>query len=73
MVWALALVLGTLLAALGITGVLGYMSTSPGLAATDVSRTAWGFFIGALLGLAAAAFGGWLGRKETLNPEAPPA
>lgn len=67
-VWALALVLGTLLTAIGVTGVLGFLPsrvlTTPGVTPTDVTGTAWGFFIGALLGLGAAAWGGSVGKRR---------
>ena len=67
-VWALALALGTLLGALGITGLLGFlpgrMTAMPGVAPTDITNTAWGFFAGALIGLAAAAIGGAVGRRR---------
>ncbi|HPT99261.1 MAG TPA: hypothetical protein PLU39_15455 [Armatimonadota bacterium] len=67
-VWALSLVLGTLLTAIGVTGVLGYLPsrvlTTPGVTPGDVSSSAWGFFIGALLGLAAAAWGGSVGKRR---------
>ncbi|NLC56507.1 MAG: hypothetical protein GX774_06705 [Armatimonadetes bacterium] len=72
-VWALTLVLGTLLAALGITGVLGFLPsrvlTTPGITTGDVINTSWGFFIGSLLGLGAAIWGGAVGRRRERTEE----
>lgn len=74
-VWALTLTLGTLLAALGVTGVLSFLPSrvlaTAGIGAGDVIGTAWGFFIGALLGLAAAALGGALGARRRTSTEEP--
>lgn len=72
-VWALVLVLGTLLTAMGITGVMGFLPTRmmaiQGISPSDVLGTAWAFFIGSLLGLGAAAWGGSVGRRrETTAP-----
>ncbi len=71
--WALTLVLGTLLAALGITGVLGFLPsrvlTTPGITTGDVINTSWGFFIGSLLGLGAAIWGGAVGRRRERTEE----
>ncbi|MBI3945102.1 MAG: hypothetical protein HY321_04230 [Armatimonadetes bacterium] len=70
-VWALTLALGTLLTALGITGVFGFLSprmmAAPGFGMGDIMNTAWGFFIGSLLGLGAAVLGGWLGRRSDVT------
>lgn len=79
-VWALALTLGSVAAALGIGGVLGYTGMPiTGAAQQQLGQImgtaitgAWWFFIGAILALLAAALGGLAGSRpvETTETEA---
>lgn len=65
-VWALSITLGMVLVTVGILPTLGFVTARvlafPAVQAADVVGTAWGFVIGALLALAAAAGGGALGK-----------
>ncbi|MBE0428965.1 MAG: hypothetical protein IBX61_03730 [Thermoleophilia bacterium] len=77
-VWSLLIVGGVVLATIGVTGILGFGLVATNLVetftvdatpveletATDVATATSGLFLlAALLSLAAAVFGGWLGSR----------
>lgn len=66
LVWATTVTLMVLLAALGAGVALGYFGASINVIITagEVVTRAWTAFIGLILTLAAAMFGGWVGHTQ---------